>query len=198
MVTSHSPNYLFSKKIDSINNSTLVKDCLDIEKMLLTTFPNIDKKWYGSLSTAHHERYNILTFPTKELQKLYFELHNLICPYLENRVYLIKSWLNVFRKGESVNWHDHWKPDAKVWHGFYCAQVGKSHTEYKIPGIKKTIKIKSQEGLIVFGKSDGDKHRSSPWKETTKPRVTIAFDIIPLDSIESKLHGNHFIPFKNE
>jgi hypothetical protein len=198
MVTTNQPNYLFSNKIDTIDNQKLAEDCLDIEKVLLSNLPNIDKKWYGSLSTAHHERYNILTFPTKELQKLYYELQNLICPYLKNSTYLIKSWLNVFRKNQKVDWHNHWKPEKKVWHGFYCVQVGKSYTEYKIPNVKKTIKITSKEGLIVFGKSDGDKHRSSLWKEINKPRITIAFDIIPLDSIESKLQGNHFIPFKNE
>lgn len=198
MVTLHHPNYLFSNKINTINNNILVKDCLNIEEMLLKTFPNIDKKWYGSLSTAHHEKYNFLTFPTKEINKLYYELQKNICPYLDDKSYLIKSWLNVFKKEEYVDWHDHWPPDKKVWHGFYCVQVGKSYTEYKIPGVEKIIKIKSEEGLIVFGKSDGDKHRSSPWKETKRFRITVAFDIIPLDSIESKLHGNHFIPFKNE
>ena len=73
---------------------------------------------------------------------------------------------------------------------------GKSYTEYKIPEVKNIIKIISEEGLIVFGKSDGDKHRSSPWRETKRHRITIAFDIIPIESIEYKLQGNHFIPFK--
>ena len=62
--------------------------------------------------------------------------------------------------------------------------------------LEKKIKKISEEGLIVFGKSDGDKHRSSPWRETKRHRITIAFDIIPIESIESKLQGNHFIPFK--
>ena len=90
MVISHSPNYLFSNKVNNIDNHTLVKDCLDIEKMLLTTFTNIDRKGYGCLSTAHHEKYNMLTFSTKEIQDLYYELQNLISPYLENKTYLIK------------------------------------------------------------------------------------------------------------
>ena len=198
MVTSHHPNYLFSNKINTIDNNILVKDCLDIEEMLLKTFPNINSKFYGNLSTAHHERYNFLTFPTKEINKLYYELQKVISPYLDNKTYYIKSWLNVFRKDQQINWHGHWHSKCKVWHGFYCVQVGKSHTEYKIPGVKDIIKIISKEGLIVFGKSDGDKHRSSPWEETKRHRITIAFDIIPLESIESKLHGNHFIPFKHE
>jgi hypothetical protein len=198
MIISHYPDYLFSKKINNINNAFLVKDCLDIEEMLIKTFPKIKTNWHGSLATVHHQRYNLLTFPTKEINQLYFELQKIICPYLENKIYYIKSWLNVFRKGQKVDWHDHWSPEKKVWHGFYCAQVGESYTEYKIPNVKKTIKIISKEGLIVFGKSDGDKHRSSEWKEQNYPRITLAFDIVPLNSIESKLQGNHFIPFKNE
>ena len=195
MIT-HVDNYLFSKKINTIDNEVLSKDCLDIEKKLLTTFPVIDKKFYGTLSTAHHHEYNMLTFPAKEINKLYYELQSMICPYLEDRTYYIKSWLNVFRKGQKIDWHDHWPYKLKVWHGFYCVQVGKIYTEYKIPEVKNIIKIISEEGLIVFGKSDGDKHRSSPWRETKRHRITIAFDIIPIESIESKLQGNHFIPFK--
>ena len=57
-------------------------------------------------------------------------------------------------------------------------------------------KVVSKEGLIVIGKSDGDEHSSSAWKESKRPRITIAFDIIPVEAIPNKLYGNHFIPFK--
>jgi len=47
--------------------------------------------------------------------------------------------------------------------------VGNSFTEYRIPGVKKTIKVKSKEGLIVIGKSAGDQHTSSVWKNLRDP-----------------------------
>ena len=56
----------------------------------------------------------VLTFPAKEINKLYYELQSMICPYLEDRTYYIKSWLNVFRKGQKIDWHDHWSSKLKV------------------------------------------------------------------------------------
>jgi hypothetical protein len=190
-------NYLYGKQIKSIDNKKLIEQCLDIEKMLLSNLPNIKLGWYGNLITAHHSKYTLLTFPIKELNTLYHEIVKNVSPFLDKeKCYMIKSWMNVFRKGEKVDWHDHWPSEKKVWHGFYCVQVGKSYTEYKIPKVKKIIKVISKEGLLVFGKSDGDKHRSSEWKEENYPRITLAFDIIPVESIESKYQLNHFIPFK--
>ena len=112
------------------------------------------------------------------------------------RYYMIKCWLNVFRKGEKVDWHNHWPAYKKVWHGFYCVQVGDSFTEYKIPKVNNIVKVKSKEGLLVVGKSEDDQHRSSPWNEEQRPRITVAFDIVPIDSVDNELRVNHFIPFK--
>jgi hypothetical protein len=190
-------DYLYGCELNSIENEKLAKHCLDIEKILLSNLPNIDYAWYGSLTTAHHLKYNLLTFPIKELNILYHEIVKNVFPFLDKeKCYMIKSWMNIFRKGEKVDWHKHWLAEKKVWHGFYCVQVNNSHTEYKIPKVKKIIKVKSKDGLLVFGKSDGDEHKSSEWKRTDYPRITLAFDIIPVESIDNKYQINHFIPFK--
>ena len=195
MIT-YSDNYLYGFQTNSINNEELVKHCLEIEQTLISNFALIDPKWHGNVPAAHNHKYNLLTFPGPDLNRLYAELVKNITPLLEDTIYVIKSWLNVFRKGEKIDWHPHWQPEHKVWHGFYCAQVGNSFTEYRIPNIEKTVKVVSKEGLIVIGKSDGDEHSSSAWKESKRPRITIAFDIIPVEAIPNKLYGNHFIPFK--
>jgi hypothetical protein len=189
-------NYLYGVNLNSINNSELVKNCLNIEKILLSNLPNIEKGIYGSLTTAHHSTYNLFLFPFEQLNILYYELIKNITPILENTNYVIKSWVNLFKKGEKIDWHGHWHSKAKVWHGFYCVQVGESFTEYKIPNYDEIIKIKSKEGLLVFGKSEGDLHKSSEWNDENKPRITIAFDIIPIESIHNKLQQNQYIPFK--
>jgi|TARA_R100001530_G_scaffold43402_1_gene33007 hypothetical protein len=189
-------NYLYGFKTDSINNKKLVDHCLRIEQTLIKNFSNIDPDWYGNMASAHNHKYNLLTFPGEQLNKLYYELVKHIPELLEDKCYVLKSWLNVFRKGQKVDWHPHWPPDKGVWHGFYCAQVGNSFTEYRIPEVTKNIKVKSEEGLIVVGKSAGDEHSSSRWTESQRPRVTIAFDIIPIESLSDDLIGNHFIPFK--
>tara|TARA_R100000963_G_C4642925_1_gene106622 strand:- start:1599 stop:2189 length:591 start_codon:yes stop_codon:yes gene_type:complete len=191
-----SENYLYGFKTDSINNKKLVDHCLRIEQTLIKNFSNIDPAWYGNVPASHHDKYNLLTFPGVELNKLYAELVKNISELLDDKVYVLKSWLNVFRKGQKVDWHPHWRPDKGVWHGFYCAQVGNSFTEYRIPRVSENVKVKSEEGLVVIGKSAGDQHTSSVWTESQRPRVTIAFDIIPIESLSDDLAGNHFIPFK--
>ena len=54
-------DYLYGCELNSIDNEKLAKHCLDIEKMLLSNLPNVDYAWYGSLTTAHHLKYNLLT-----------------------------------------------------------------------------------------------------------------------------------------
>jgi hypothetical protein len=189
-------DYLYGVKLNSINNSELIENCLNIEKILLSNLHKINTRVYGTLTTNNHENYNLFFFPLKQLHILYYELIKNITPVLENKSYVLKSWVNIYRKGEKIDWHGHWPSEQKVWHGFYCVQVGESFTEYKIPNNDQIIKVKSEEGLLVFGKSDGDLHRSSEWNDENKPRVTIAFDIIPIESLDNKLNQKQYIPFK--
>tara|TARA_R100001086_G_scaffold222166_1_gene139575 strand:- start:185 stop:778 length:594 start_codon:yes stop_codon:yes gene_type:complete len=193
----HHKDYLYSMATDSIDNKKLAKYCMEVEQMLHGDLPKLKEPHeYGAFTTSHHGMYNFLTLPNKEVNKLYYEILKQTFSLLEKKPYMIKSWLNVFYKGEHLKWHNHWAPEYKVWHGFYCVHVDKSHTDYKIPNVNNIIRIPSTNGLLVIGKSDGDKHCSSPWNETKRPRITIAFDIVPTESIDTKLKINHFIPFK--
>ena len=47
---------------------------------------------------------------------------------------------------------------------------------------------------MVVGKSENDRHRSSIWNEEHRPRITIAFDIVPIESVDDPLEANYFIP----
>lgn len=195
LITYHD-NYLYSIDTDTINNKALVDHCLRLEKYLVETLPTIHTGWYGNLTTAYNREYNLLTLPGTEFNELYHSLIKHVGPFLEKETrYMIKSWLNVFRINQKIEWHDHWPAIKRAWHGFYCAQVGESYTYYKIPNCKGIIKVPSVDGRIVFGKSEGDQHSSSEWRNESMPRLTLAFDIIPVESIEDKMRINHFIPF---
>jgi hypothetical protein len=190
-------DYLYGFNLASINNDKLVEFCLEVEQFLLENLPPVEPGWYGSVASAHNMSYNLLTFPNKELNKLYHAIQENVIPLLDtNTTYVIKSWLNVYRAGQNIDWHGHWAEESKVWHGFYCAQVRDSATYYKIPEVKEVITVPSEEGLLVMGKSAGDKHRSSDWQNNAMPRITLAFDIIPIESINNKLSVNHYLPFK--
>ena len=187
-------DYLYSIDLQTINNAVLSNTCLSFEKFLLEFTKSADNT-YGTFTTSQHDNYNLLTYPCIELNKLYHEIRKNICPYLEKKTfYMLKSWLNVYRVGQRIDWHNHWEHNKGVWHGFYCVQVGNSFTSYRIPESQQDIVVPSVDGRLVFGKSDGDQHRSSVWEDISMPRITIAFDIIPIESITQLPTINHFIP----
>jgi hypothetical protein len=198
-------NYLYGFQLDNIDNQTLFDKCLVMEDIIIQTTPPAKKGWYGNLTSAKNQSYNLFTFPVKELHQLYQEMVKNITPLLDsNTSYVLKSWMNVYRKGDKVSWHAHWPPEQKVWHGFYCVNVGKneSATNYKIPGIKEIVNIPSVDGLLVVGKSDDDRHSSTEW-QGDKPRITLAFDIIPMSAANPNENTHmydlslyHYIPFK--
>jgi hypothetical protein len=194
-------DYLYAFDTDTIDNKRLYHRCVAIEKILNNKFPNADLSWYGNAASANNREYNLFSFLDSELIKLYQYMVKTISPLLEDECYVLKSWMNVYRVGQQVNWHRHWPPEFKVWHGFYCVNVGESATHYKIPGIEDIVVVPSKEGRLVVGKSDDDRHKSTPWNNPDSLRITLAFDIVPINSILSRdiysnIPLNHYIPFK--
>ena len=199
MITSYYKDYLYSIDLDSLDNNQISKELLHTEKYLHQKFPNGDKDNYQTFTTNIFHEYNTFQFPLKETFKLYKKLVNNIYPFLDkNESYWLQCWFNVFRKDENIDWHKHWKSQDKVWHGFYCVYSNNSYTEYKIPNSIKITTVPSKNGRLVFGRSDGDEHRSSPWMNEKNPRITIAFDIIPYSTLKTcyeQMDNRIFIPF---
>jgi hypothetical protein len=204
MITYHD-NYLYGVNVEGINNARLAESCLQINKILPDALGFKDEEfledttWHGSVSSKLNDHYNLFTFAHKEINQLYYELIKNISPVLNPNIsYVLKGWMNVYEAGKNIKWHGHWPIEYEAWHGFYCVQVGESATLYQIPGREDVIKIKSKEGLLVVGKSAGDEHRSTVWNDTSMPRITIAFDVIPLKSLQTghEFRANYFIPFK--
>ena len=191
-------NYLYAFETNEIDNQLLYRDCVKSEMVILKYFPQKENGWYGNKTSAANQQYNLLTFTSKQLNQLYHILAKNVTPLLEQETtYMIKSWMNVYRKGDKVSMHAHWPSQYRVWHGFYCVNVGEneSATIYKIPGVEDEITVPSKNGLLVIGKSDGDKHRSTEWTRTDSFRITLAFDIVPVQYLDFwKI--NYFIPFK--
>ncbi len=192
------PGNIWGELLPSIDNTQLMKDCLWAERCLLdNVIVEEPLRYYGSKTTASFQQYNLLTFPIESFQSLYHNIVSVIKPCIPKETHVIQCWLNVFRGNEFIDWHGHWEKEHRVIHGFYCVNVTPSFTEYKFEHIPdKVFKIDSKEGLMVFGKSNRDKHRSSPWQDYNNPRVTIAFDIIPISTLlKHQVIFNHLIPF---
>lgn len=191
------PDNLWGEMLPSTDNTQLLKDCLEAERFLLNTLSaDTVIGRYGSKTTASFSQYNLLSFPIESFQNLYHNIVSVIKPCLPGETHVIQCWLNIFRGNEFIDWHAHWKKKFRVIHGFYCVHVTPSFTEYKFEHLPDNIfKVESREGLLVFGKSNGDLHRSSPWQDHNNPRITIAFDLIPVSTMANEIRPNHYLPF---
>lgn len=194
-------NYIYTKIIDL--DLKILKENSDIMyNFIRKQFCRDHKHFSGqsTLSTSLYNSYNLLLYPLEGFYELYTEIQTVFHDILihnkmndNNTKYYIQCWLNYYKKGEFINWHAHWDPECKSWHGFYCVDVEDSYTSYMIPNNNEVINIKSENNKIVISKSDGDKHKSSIWQYDI-PRITIAFDIIPREHIEFQDPINHWIP----
>jgi len=152
-----------------------------------------------TLSTKLFDRYNYLMYPLPGVHELYNNIkrvfHSInVDPYDD---YFIQCWLNFYYKGDFIDWHGHWPTEAHSWHGFYCVDVEPdSYTDYKFKDTDSVTRVKSQDNLLVISRSGNDVHRSSEWTED-KPRITIAFDIVPAEKLfdaGAYRNPNHWIP----
>jgi hypothetical protein len=145
-------------------------------------------------------QYNVFMYPFPEFHNLYTEIKNTFHAAREHqnlpsKPYYCQCWVNVFEQGQFIDWHYHWLPEFEAWHGFYCVDVEpNSSTTYKL---ENEIEIESKNNLLVISKSAGDLHKSSEWHDSSRPRITIAFDIIPEDTLSDGFYDNklnHWIP----
>jgi len=186
-------NYLWTETTDEIDNKKLFDACLELEVLLRKQFkgPPIGEKDQQLFTTSNFDKYNIFTYPNVEIQKLYHLVVSRVKKYLDtDTTYVLQSWLNVYRKGAFIGWHGHWPTPAKVWHGYYCVNTEGSITSYKVN--KEQYDVINHDGLLIVGRSGEDSHQSSAWDQDV-PRITIGYDIIPVESINQR-KINHYIP----
>jgi len=189
--TIHNYIHLFKFSLDKNKLIHSSKNLYELVKNNLYTNQQIK----STISTDLYERYNYLMYPSDEIHKLYTEIKTAFDSVKDdlNKKYYIQCWLNYYNKGDFIDWHSHWEKEKEAWHGFYCLDCEPSFTSYKLPNIKDPINIYSEDNLMVISKSNGDEHRTWPW-EYDKPRLTIAFDIVPYEYINYKQWTNHWLP----
>ena len=215
---------LYSAKLN-LDLGRLRKTADEMYDIIRDSF-NSDKSDYSgqsTLSTRLYSKYNFCLYPLPGVHELYWSInsvfHNCLTHFHGGRVhkrYFMQSWLNYYRKGEYIDWHTHTPGSVGGWHGFLCLDVEPdSFTSYRWPSDAQRkdviVDVKSENNLMVMGISNEDQHRSSEWPYEDRPRITIAFDILPEDHIldltsdfdfpkyknamvDSKFFVNHWIP----
>jgi hypothetical protein len=191
-------NYVHAKMLDLDINSMRMS-CERMRALIQFKFMDSPQHYSGqaTMTTKLYGAYNLLMYSYPQFHELFQEIVTMFRDLYgdDGKKYYIQCWLNVYEKGEFIDWHDHWLPQQKAYHGFYCVDVEPdSKTSYALCDDDEIIDVPSRDNLLVISKSDGDLHRSSEWHDETRPRITIAFDIVPRESINPEGWLNHWIP----
>lgn len=179
----------------NLDLKNLKKSCIEMKEIITQSFEHDENDYGGKSSdtTLLYRKYNLLMYPLPGIHNLHFNIASTFHRCFEDsngqradgsEEYFIQCWLNYYKNGEFIDWHTHSNVDNGAWHGFVCVDTEPdSFTSYRWPNNPNrkdiVIDIPSKDGFIVIGRSNGDYHRSSKWLNKKKPRITIAFDIIP-------------------
>lgn len=191
-------DYIYTKKID-LDLVKVRESCHSMRKLIQRSFMDKPQHYSGqaTMTTKLFSQYNVLMYSYPQFHELFHEIVKMFREIYgdDGKKYYIQAWLNVYEKGEFIDWHDHWLPQQQSYHGFYCVDVEpNSKTSYALRDDDEIIDIPSKDNMLVISKSDGDLHKSSEWHDPNRPRITIAFDIVPRGSINPEGWLNHWIP----
>jgi hypothetical protein len=202
-------DYVYTRSLN-LKLDTVKSSCLTFEKFVKdnivddgTGFDGKENKGKVPAAAKLFSQYNLLMYPLPGFHELYKEIRDTFWAAKQHAgdnnstEYYAQCWLNCYQAGEYIDWHYHWLPENHAWHGFFCVDVEpNSYTSYQIPGVDN-VDIASKNNLLILSKSNGDLHKSSEWLDTTRPRITIAFDILPAYKLcEQGYQGmlNHWVP----
>jgi hypothetical protein len=152
-----------------------------------------------SVSTIKWREYNVFQFYHESIYKLYKNISETIkeaCEYysvnFEEQRYMVQGWFNInYNHSGKLDWHDHGGPYAPYFHGYYSVNAEPSITYYSVFGNKVENHNKNNRMIIS---EMGHPHAMGDW-DWEGPRVTIAYDIVPLKSlIANKAEPQHWIP----
>lgn len=162
-----------------------------------------DKYWVesGSISTVKWTEYNVFQFYNEEIYNVYSAIKDLAfeaCDYygvdFKKQKYYIQGWFNINdRKLGKLNWHDHGGPWAPFWHGYYCIKAEPSSTFYKLENRDDlVVENQNKDNRLILSEM-GHPHAMGDWN-WDGPRITLAYDIVPLETIKMYPEQQHWFP----
>lgn len=141
----------------------------------------------ASVSTIKWREYNVFQFYHPAIHKLYKNVVETVkeaCQYYEidfdKQQYMIQGWFNInYNNKGKLDWHDHGGPYAPYFHGYYCVKAEPSVTYYRV--FNKEVDNHNKNNRLIVSEM-GHPHAMGSW-DWEGPRVTIAYDIVPLQSL---------------
>ena len=176
-------NYVITKKL-SLDLGEAKQQCNLLNAFVKTNITNGDYSVQDNLDDSIYLKYNVFLYPSKFFFDLYLEIKDVFRELDGTKEpHYIRAWLNYYNEGQYIDWHKHWYSGMRAYHGFYCVDTEPSKTTYKFPDQEETVDIISEDNLLVIGKCDDDSHRTWPWQDATRPRITLGYDIVPYQYI---------------
>jgi hypothetical protein len=104
--------------------------------------------------------------------------------------FMVQGWFNInYNKKGKLDWHEHGGNGAPHFHGYYCVKAEPSTTHYRV--FDKEIENINKNNRAILSET-GHPHAMADW-DWDGPRITIAYDVIPLRFIP-KDWEQHWIP----
>lgn len=157
-------------------------------------------KTSNSVSTMKWRQYNVFQFHSTGLYNLYkavSEMTKEACEYydldFDKQRYMLQGWFNInHTKNGKLDWHDHGPSGAPNFHGYYSVSAEPSITHYRV--FDKNVENHNKNNRAILSEM-GHPHAMAEW-DWEGPRITVAYDVIPLRDIQKfgKDQEQHWIP----
>lgn len=154
----------------------------------------------GSVSTMKWREYNVFQFNLPEIYNLYKEVGSMVreaCDYYEvdfdSQQFMLQGWFNINNAGNGkLDWHEHGSSGAPFFHGYYAVSAEPSETHY-LTNIGPKVNVNKNNRAVLS--EMGHPHAMGDWN-WEGPRITIAYDVLPLSELTpvAPKHEQHWIP----
>jgi hypothetical protein len=155
----------------------------------------------GSVSTMKWQQYNVFQFNIPGVHNLYKALSEMVheaCNYygidFESQKFVVQGWFNInHTKTGKLDWHDHGPGGAPLFHGYYSVAAEPSETHYIVTNQEKRINHNVNNRAILSEMAHPHAMADWAWEG---PRITIAYDVLPMEHLIPGGPGQeqHWIP----
>jgi hypothetical protein len=159
-------------------------------------------KQSNSVSTMKWRQYNVFQFHIPGIRKLYDAISDMVheaCDYYEldfdAQQYMMQGWFNInYAHNGKLDWHDHSPQGAPNFHGYYSVSAEPSVTHYVT--FDNHVENHNVNNRAILSEM-GHPHAMGDW-DWDGPRITVAYDVIPLDGLvrDGMDQEQHWIPLR--
>jgi len=147
----------------------------------------------NSISTIKSREYNVFQMHYDWAHDLFTAVNQMAqeaCEYygvnFNDYRFIAQSWFNINSKdkGGKLHFHDHTRKDYGdiAFHGYFSVSAEPSQTHYDVDGVLKVNENKNNRAILS---KTGYPHAQGDW-EWDGPRITIAYDVIPLHTMQQE------------